>query len=265
MGILCPSHISGRTSDTVVSSCTGLVFPEKAHCPMPGPKDGLTAERDQIALEDNESTVSSEQTTGIVTLQHCPTTDDLQETEGKMTALEPGHVAATLDQSNHADQDHEQLWRAKREDVSELRDMLVELFKGLERLLRWHYLMRDLADKFEAIHGELVDCSGLLEVTPAEEDEEVPKPISDPAALQEIRDSFLNMAPHVIPYMEREPRSEYEDRDQSWNLPLEARQDPCSFWAKIWDSFDFSSPQYFDTTLRLEEQYVHRLKCINEG
>lgn len=116
-------------------------------------------------------------------------------------------------------------------------------------------MLKEIADCFAHVHGQDADCSGLIEATPPEKGElEAPQPVDDSDALRKVRESFLKMAPHLIRYLETGPHSPHVDEELPWNLPPAAREDPRAFWAKIFDSFDFSSPQYFDTTLPLEQQ-----------
>lgn len=137
-----------------------------------------------------------------------------------------------------------------------MRDQLIELCFGLDRQSRWFPTLKGLADNFVRLHGSDVECSGLIESVPVENGQlEAPPPSDDHEALRQVRESFSKWHPtSYIPYLESKPLSPHVPPPKSWNLPPAARTDPRAFWAEVFDSFDFSSPQYFDTTLSLKQQ-----------
>lgn len=164
-------------------------------------------------------------------------------------------LTAQIVPSGSTPEDQQGVSEAQKDRVEELRDLLVYLFQGLDRQPRWYPLMSEVGDIFEMIHGQQVDCSELIEAVPPEEDElEVPMPFSDGKQLEEVRRSFMAMAPGLTEHIEWESQKRHWVPRDRWDLPASAREDPLGFWGKIWDSLDFSSPQFFDTTLMYEEQ-----------
>lgn len=143
----------------------------------------------------------------------------------------------------------------QKERVPRFRERLRNALEAFGRYPLLRPDLTDLANDFNFILGQFTDGSDLFEAIPTDEvDVRAPKPKANPALLQEVRDSFLKMAPHVTSHLYHPSRVHFPQPPESWNLPPEAREDPLAFWSKIWDSFDFSAPQFFDTTLELDEQ-----------
>lgn len=234
---------------------TRLPFPPaETDSPTPALKVKYDAARKQtVPAEEEQLSIAPMPT--IPGAQYPLTLLDLESSAGEnvgppvMTGPTARGVPIGTPQDQHA------LPKFQRHHIVKLRDLLVDLFQGLDRLPRWYPLMDEIADEFEAAFGQQADCSELIDAVPPDGDElEVPMPSSDVHQLEEVRRSFMAMAPNVTTHIEEQSQQRHFSFKDRWTLPASAREDPLGFWGKIWDSFDFSSPQFFDTTLTYEEQ-----------
>lgn len=152
-------------------------------------------------------------------------------------------------------QDQPSLSSSQQEPVLQLRDHLVDLFEKSDRQTAWHPLFKNIAEAFNLAHGQLVNPSDLLKALPPMQEELRAVPlVHDEAKLATVRERFINMGGAVFHHLEEEHLPRWCPPRPYWNLPPAARRDPRQFWTKVWDSFDFSTPQFIDTTLSQIEQ-----------
>lgn len=184
------------------------------------------------------------------------TPPDLHETDD-VAPSRPHALQADTSQEPSASvrPDEHPLSAVQQEQVLQLRDHLVDLFERSDRQRTWHPLLKDIADTFNLLYGQLIDPSTLLNALPSMQRElQALPPTRDDAQLARVRRRFLKMGEYVFPYLEEKHLPRWCPPRPSWHLPPLARKNPRHFWAKVWDSFDFSSPQFIDTTLSRTEQ-----------